>query len=55
MLFLVIGLGTALGNVRLKGISFDTSAVIFVAIFLATYTTYTALTLAFLRLYKVLD
>jgi putative transport protein len=33
VLFLVIGLGTALGNVRVKGISFDTSAVIFVAIF----------------------
>jgi len=33
VLFLVIGLGTALGNVRIKGISFDSSAVIFVAIF----------------------
>lgn len=33
VLFLVIGLGIALGNVRIKGISFDTSAVIFVAIF----------------------
>ncbi|MGB5444349.1 MAG: TrkA C-terminal domain-containing protein [Psychromonas sp.] len=33
VLFLVIGLGTAIGNVRVKGISFDTSAVIFVAIF----------------------
>lgn len=33
VLFLVIGLGTAIGNVRIKGISFDTSAVIFVAIF----------------------
>jgi len=33
VLFLVIGLGTALGNVQVKGISFDTSAVIFVAIF----------------------
>ncbi|WP_179375360.1 aspartate:alanine exchanger family transporter [Winogradskyella wichelsiae] len=33
VLFLVIGFGIALGNVRVKGISFDTSAVIFVAIF----------------------
>ncbi|ARV15797.1 aspartate:alanine exchanger family transporter [Polaribacter sp. SA4-12] len=33
VLFLVIGLGIALGNVRIKGINFDTSAVIFVAIF----------------------
>ncbi|MDP5107244.1 MAG: transporter [Polaribacter sp.] len=33
VLFLVIGLGIALGNLRIKGISFDTSAVIFVAIF----------------------
>lgn len=33
VLFLVIGLGIALGNVRIKGIAFDTSAVIFVAIF----------------------
>ncbi|MGJ8761301.1 MAG: aspartate:alanine exchanger family transporter [Polaribacter sp.] len=33
VLFLVIGLGIALGNIRIKGISFDTSAVIFVAIF----------------------
>ncbi|WP_147677147.1 aspartate:alanine exchanger family transporter [Algibacter pacificus] len=33
VLFLVIGLGIALGNVQIKGISFDTSAVIFVAIF----------------------
>ncbi|QXP80449.1 MULTISPECIES: aspartate:alanine exchanger family transporter [Winogradskyella] len=33
VLFLVIGFGIALGNVRIKGISFDTSAVIFVAIF----------------------
>lgn len=33
VLFLVIGLGIALGNVRVKGINFDTSAVIFVAIF----------------------
>ncbi|MFD1017150.1 aspartate:alanine exchanger family transporter [Winogradskyella rapida] len=34
VLFLVIGFGIALGNVRIRGISFDTSAVIFVAIFL---------------------
>lgn len=33
VLFLVIGLGIALGNVKVKGINFDTSAVIFVAIF----------------------
>jgi putative transport protein len=33
VLFLVIGLGIFLGNVRIKGINFDTSAVIFVAIF----------------------
>ena len=33
VLFLVIGFGIALGNVRVKGINFDTSAVIFVAIF----------------------
>ncbi|MBU2928182.1 aspartate:alanine exchanger family transporter [Winogradskyella psychrotolerans] len=33
ILFLVIGLGIALGNIKVKGISFDTSAVIFVAIF----------------------
>tara|TARA_B100000809_G_scaffold138551_1_gene136160 strand:+ start:24361 stop:25977 length:1617 start_codon:yes stop_codon:yes gene_type:complete len=33
VLFLIIGLGIALGNVRIKGINFDTSAVIFVAIF----------------------
>ncbi|WP_405610594.1 aspartate:alanine exchanger family transporter [Polaribacter sp. Asnod1-A03] len=33
VLFLVIGLGIALGNIKIKGINFDTSAVIFVAIF----------------------
>jgi putative transport protein len=33
VLFLVIGLGIALGNIKVKGINFDTSAVIFVAIF----------------------
>ncbi|WP_158839862.1 aspartate:alanine exchanger family transporter [Polaribacter sp. L3A8] len=33
VLFLVIGLGITLGNIRVKGINFDTSAVIFVAIF----------------------
>ena len=33
VLFLVIGLGISLGNVKIKGINFDTSAVIFVAIF----------------------
>ncbi|MGJ8744241.1 aspartate:alanine exchanger family transporter [Polaribacter sp.] len=33
VLFLVIGFGIALGNIRIKGINFDTSAVIFVAIF----------------------
>ena len=33
VLFLVIGFGIALGNVRIRGINFDTSAVIFVAIF----------------------
>ena len=33
VLFLVIGFGIALGNIKIKGISFDTSAVIFVAIF----------------------
>jgi len=33
VLFLVIGLGIALGNVKIRGISFDASAVIFVAIF----------------------
>lgn len=34
ILFLVIGLGIAIGKIKLKGISFDLSAVIFVAIFL---------------------
>jgi putative transport protein len=33
VLFLVIGFGIALGNVKIKGVNFDTSAVIFVAIF----------------------
>lgn len=34
ILFLVIGLGIAIGKIKVKGISFDLSAVIFVAIFL---------------------
>lgn len=33
VLFLVIGLGIAIGNIQIKGISFNVSAVIFVAIF----------------------
>jgi putative transport protein len=33
VLFLVIGFGIALGNIKIKGINFDASAVIFVAIF----------------------
>ena len=34
VLFLVIALGMAAGNITIKGFSFDVSAVIFVAIFL---------------------
>ena len=32
-LFIIIGIGIFLGGIKIKGVSFDSSAVIFVAIF----------------------